>query len=107
MIPKSIKQTAQTELAVEWSDGHRGKHTLQSLRRYCPCAACKTEAERNETAELLPVLTPGKNELRSVEPIGSYAVQLRWGDGHSTGIYTYDYLRQLCECDSCRAITGE
>jgi DUF971 family protein len=107
MIPKSIKQTTPTELVIEWDDGHKGRYTLQSLRLYCPCAACKSEAERRETSDLLPILTAGKNELRSVQPIGSYAVQLRWADGHSTGIYTYDYLRQLCECDGCRAMSGE
>ena len=90
---------------MEWSDGHTGRHTLQSLRRSCPCAACKTE--REEQDDLLPILTTGKNTLRSVEPIGRYALQLRWADGHSTGIYTYSYLRQLCECDSCHAATRE
>ncbi len=56
---------------------------------------------------MLPVIKPGQYELRSVQPVGNYALQMKWGDGHQTGIYTYDYLRQICECSECSKITGE
>jgi DUF971 family protein len=107
MIPTKIKQPSTTELSIEWNDGHKGIHTHQVLRRYCPCASCKLELEEREATALLPILTPGKNELKSIETVGNYALQLRWADGHSTGIYTYDYLRQLCECDRCKKINAE
>jgi DUF971 family protein len=108
MIPTSIKRSAAAELAVEWDDGHRGRHTLQALRRYCPCASCQTEsAEHDRSAGILPILTPGKNELQSIVPVGSYAVQLTWKDGHGTGIYTFDYLRGLCECGECLRLGSE
>lgn len=107
MAPKKISRATPQELAIEWDDGHRGRHTLQTLRRYCPCAACAIEAEKNEANALFPILVPGKNELVSIDSVGAYALQFRWGDGHATGIYTYDYLRQICECPDCRKVAGE
>ncbi len=107
MTPKSIRRNGPTSLVIEWDDGHRSEHTLSVLRTYCPCAACKTDAEEHESSNLLPVLKPGKNELQSITPVGSYALQFSWKDGHQTGIYTYEYLRQLCECDQCRKLSSE
>ncbi len=107
MTPKSIHRSGPTSISIDWSDGHRSLHTLSVLRRYCPCASCKTEGEHRESSPLLPVLTPGMNELSTIVPVGSYALQFIWKDGHQTGIYTYEYLRQLCECEQCRNLTGE
>jgi DUF971 family protein len=48
--------------------------------------------------QILPVVQPqrpGKYDLKSIAPVGSYAIQLSWGDGHATGLYSWDYLRQL------------
>ena len=107
MTPKKISRTTPQELAIEWDDGHRGRHTLQTLRRYCPCAACAVDAGKREEGTLFPILVSGMNELVSIESVGAYALQLRWKDGHATGIYTYDYLREICECPDCRRTTGE
>ncbi len=107
MSPRKIKRTTPGELTVEWDDGHQGRHTMTSLRKYCPCASCKTESEGEGHAELLPILTPGQYDLEGVELVGSYAVQLIWRDGHRTGIYTFDYLRQICECPECKKTAGE
>ena len=107
MTPKKITQATPGELSIEWSDAHKGKHKMSTLRKYCPCAGCKSEIEKNEGMIMLPVLIPGQYELRSVQPVGNYALQMKWGDGHQTGIYTYDYLRQICEGSECAKITGE
>ncbi|MBI1807726.1 MAG: DUF971 domain-containing protein [Ignavibacteria bacterium] len=107
MTPRKIKKTSLTEVRIEWDDGHKGLHTLQTLRQYCPCASCKMEIEANERSVMLPILKPGQYELRSIDTVGNYAVQLTWVDGHRTGIYTFDYLRQLCECDECKRTTAE
>ncbi len=101
MIPVKVRQVSPTELRIEWDDGHVGRYTMQTLRDNCPCASCRIEREEAEGTMTLPVLTPGKYDLRGVEPVGSYALQISWGDGHRTGIYTYEYLRQLCECENC------
>ena len=101
MTPTKIKRISPTELTVEWDDGHHGRHTVQSLRTACPCASCNAEREAQAGLSSLPVITPGKFELRSIQLVGSYAVQLSWVDGHSTGIYSFEFLRQLCECGEC------
>ena len=48
-----------------------------------------------------PDLTTDSYRLSGLKEVGHYAWQLLWADGHSTGIYTYDYLRRLCDCDIC------
>jgi DUF971 family protein len=42
-------------------------------------------------------------KMLRVEPVGAYAIRIDWSDGHNTGIYTFDHLRSLCQCDACRA----
>ena len=107
MNPTKISTGEPGELLIQWNDGHAGRHALRTLRKYCPCSACKQAMEQGEEQTLLPILTPGQNELASVEPIGNYALQMQWKDGHKTGIYTFDYLRQICECSECLKTTGE
>ena len=107
MTPRKVKKTISTELSIEWDDTHCGRHTLRTLRQYCPCALCKTEAESSEGPVTLPILKRGQYELKGIQTVGSYALQFNWGDGHNTGIYTYDYLRQICECEECMKTTGE
>jgi len=43
----------------------------------------------------LPIAVPGKYELLRLTPVGNYAVAAVWGDGHDTGIYSWDYLLGL------------
>lgn len=105
--PLIIKQAEHHSLLIEWDDHHKGRHLLQTLRKYCPCASCKSDREANEGMIMLPVLASGQNELSSIEKVGSYALQFVWADGHKTGIYTFEYLRHMCECDECRRVTAE
>jgi DUF971 family protein len=103
-----IKQTSPTELFVKWDDGHESVYILESLREECPCASCKGETIllHSYTPVKLPVMTPGKYELTNVQQVGNYAIQLFWGDGHQTGIYSWEYLRRLCQCDECKKERG-
>jgi DUF971 family protein len=61
------------------------------LRGYCPCAGCQGHAGT------IRFLSGGNLELREIEQVGNYALGLTWGDGHASGIYTFRYLRSLCE----------
>ena len=70
--------------------------TIQQLRDECPCAECKGETILMH--QFLPVLKPklpGHYDVKSIVPVGSYAVQITWGDGHATGLYSWEYLRTL------------
>ena len=84
------------ELALAWEDGEETYLTFENLRKACPCAAC--QGEPDVTGK---VLIPKKNhteksfDLLRYEIVGGYALQLFWADGHSTGIYSYEYLRGL------------
>jgi len=101
----SIKRQSETELAVQWDDGHVSLFTFQLLRDECPCANCKGEVILGKVYRpiSLPVFTPGMYELVSLTPTGQYGVTAKWKDGHDTGIYSWEYLRAICPCEACSA----
>ncbi len=84
------------ELALSFHDGREIYLPLAMLRRSCPCAACQGEPDALGRV-VKPHVEYGANafELRRFETVGGYALQLFWGDGHSTGIYSYPYLAKL------------
>lgn len=96
MRPADI-QTVGTELAIKWEDGSEGYIRLEKLRRHCPCAGCKGEVD------ILGNLYKGPDkplaaqafQVRRIASVGGYAIQPIWGDGHSSGLYSFDYLRRL------------
>ncbi len=87
-----------SELALSFADGYEAYLPLPLLRRSCPCAACQGEPDALGRV-LRPTVEhgPGAYELMKFETVGGYAIQLFWGDGHSTGIYSYSYLQKLAE----------
>ena len=84
------------EIAIAWNDGKESYVALQLLRQSCPCAACCGEPDAMGNV-LRPEVhhTPASFELRGWQLVGGYALQPAWGDGHSTGLYTFPYLRKL------------
>jgi DUF971 family protein len=94
--PVSLKADGPDRLVIEWSDGHRDVFSWAFLRQHCPCAVCRAEAEKPKP--LLPVLKVEETEPprpTAMEPVGRYAYQISWRDGHSSGIYSFDYLLEL------------
>jgi DUF971 family protein len=93
--PVNIQQIGD-ELAIAWNDGTESFLKLELLRRACPCAACGGEPD-----VLGNVLRPHVRythesfELVGFDLVGGYALQPRWADRHSTGIYSFTYLRRL------------
>lgn len=83
----------QRKLRIEWSDGHHSEYDWRELRGWCPCALCQGHAGERRFVEGAP------DDLEGIDLVGNYALNLRW-PGHTTGIYTYEYLRELCPC--CR-----
>jgi DUF971 family protein len=102
MIALKIKLASPNDLSLEWDDGHISIISLHTLRDRCPCAGCQGELvllkryKPEEQAHL-----PGRYNLMGIQQVGHYAIQISWGDGHSTGIYTWEYLRGICECPVC------
>jgi DUF971 family protein len=90
-------QQIGTELAMKWDDGSESFISLETLRRACPCAGCMGErdimGQLHKGAER--PLSPRSFQLVRVELVGGYGVQPHWADGHSSGIFSFDFLRQL------------
>ena len=84
------------ELALSFADGFEAYLPLPMLRRACPCAVCQGEPDAMGRV-YRPEVKHGHRafELQKFETIGGYAMQFFWGDGHSTGIYSYMYLQKL------------
>ena len=79
------------EREVSFSDGSRFELPYEFLRVYSPSAEVRGHGPGQE------VLQTGKQEvdILSLEPVGSYAVQPHFSDGHGTGIFSWDYLYEL------------
>ena len=95
--PTNIQQIGN-ELAIQWNDGTESYLDLQFLRRACPCAACGGEPDVLGNI-MRPNVSYSDNsfDLSGFEIVGGYALQPQWRDGHSTGIYSFQYLRRLSQ----------
>ncbi len=98
MRPTDI-QTIGDELAIKWNDGVESFIRLEILRRACPCAGCKGETDILGNLYKNPdqPLTPLSVQLLRIANVGGYAIQPVWADGHTTGLYSFDYLRRVAE----------
>jgi DUF971 family protein len=107
--PKEVKVHVKTGAGVDiaWADGHSSHFDFAFLRERCPCATCNDEREKKEShpavnlpASPLPMYKP-KARAQAATQVGNYAIQISFNDGHSTGIFSYAYLRTLCPCEEC------
>jgi DUF971 family protein len=94
--PLDIQQIGQ-ELAIKWDNGEESFISLQKMREECPCAVCKGEVDVMGHLHIGPLskLTQASSILRSYSYVGGYGIKPIWGDGHSSGIYSYDYIRKI------------
>jgi DUF971 family protein len=107
--PASVDISKSAGITVEWKDGHHSEYQLQYLRDRCPCANCGSRGHGQQAQPTIPGALPmfkPRPKIQDVEPIGHYALRLYWSDGHSTGIYSYDYLRSICPCEECKKLTA-
>ena len=100
-------------LEIDWSDGHKSAWSFAWLRDACPCATCNEERGKTnrkpgqpKQTELLPMFTPPARPA-SAHAVGRYALQFNWQDGHSGGIYSWDFLRRVCQCLECKFAATE
>lgn len=95
--PTKISRTENESLQITWNDDSISKITLQDLRDNCPCVHCKGETVL--FSSYIPIKAPfkpaGFYEIDSIEPVGNYAIQITWKDKHNTGIYSWEYLKDL------------
>jgi len=122
--PASVKVHVSSGAGVDitWSDGHASHYEFAYLREQCPCAMCNDERmkraagqenderlkKENPTASappllsspLLPMFKP-KLRASAAHPMGHYALQIDFNDGHTAGIFSFDFLRTICPCEDC------
>jgi DUF971 family protein len=97
-VPTAIRRPQPYLLSIDWSDGFQAMLALRDFRDECPCALCKGENIMGTHYSLgLHVVKPGMYELRSLTAVGNYAISAEWNDGHNTGIYSWDILRDICQ----------
>lgn len=96
MIPGTIEQISGSLISITWNDGKKCLYFAKSLRANCPCAVCKEDKNREGPLKIIKVY-PKNLEILSWKWVGRYAISFSWSDGHDTGIYRFDYLRELCE----------
>jgi DUF971 family protein len=101
VVPKTLGLDLATQtLSIEWHDGHRSGYAAGYLRFVCPCAGCRGHAP----GDVPPPRWEDVKDARitGASQVGGYALQFAFSDGHATGIYAYDRLRDACPCEACR-----
>lgn len=110
--PEHIAISKSKGVKIDWADGHRSEYTNAFLRDECPCASCTgahgTEPQKTNYSAPQPANNPFQMfkpalKMLNVEPVGNYAMRISWNDGHNSGIYSYDRLREICPCADCVA----
>ena len=84
-------------LKISWADGQTSVYPYDGLRAVCPCVMCKGgHANMGGPPNPYTVRDTAATDLQleQIQPMGSYALQLAWSDGHGSGIYTWEFLRQ-------------
>jgi DUF971 family protein len=108
--PEHIAISKSKGIEIDWKDGHHSSYDTEYLRDWCPCASCTgahgTEPRKKTSATGAPdspfQMFKPKLKMVAVEPVGGYAMRIEWSDGHNTGIYSWDHLREVCPCGDCR-----
>jgi DUF971 family protein len=109
VLPRRIHADREARaLDIEWADGHRTRYDFTTLRWMCPCAFCRGEAGQPGWLDASPTLSDAQVTLTDVALVGQYAIAPTWADGHHTGFYTFQRLRDDCPCpeDTARRVTS-
>ena len=104
-----VLKTEGTGVEIDWRDGHKSKWNFAWLRNACPCATCHEERDKTgrpagvakAKPQTLLMMYEGPARPAEVIPVGKYALKFKWIDGHEAGIYSWEYLRRVCQCVEC------
>ncbi len=94
-VPKSLGQDGPDTLVITWNDGEVCRYNVRVLRLSCPCAECVDEWTGEDRLD--PNSVPQTVRPVRIDQVGRYALNIVWSDGHSTGIYTFDSLADMCQ----------
>ena len=115
--PVRLNLKRDEKLEIDWEDGRRSVYPIVYLRSKCPCAGCKITREElaaagastsagaagGDTGEkkkslrlsVLPGNSAAPLSAAGAERVGNYALRIDWSDGHGSGIYSFQYLREI------------
>src|SRR4051812_17335004 len=101
ITPLKLNLKRDEHLEIQWQDGHVCVFPLAYLRKHCPCANCKTfreeQAQKPKTKlTVFSKTSEGPLTATDAELVGGYALRIDWSDQHSSGIYSFSYLREIC-----------
>ncbi len=107
IVPLKVRvdKSGGTGMSIDWRDGAKSSWSFPWLRLACPCATCHEEREatgrepgeaKEQPASLLPMYQAPARPV-DVTPVGKYALRFKWNDGHEAGLYSWDYLRNVCD----------
>ena len=100
-VPLDLKALrGEGVLEITWGPAHVGRYGFVDLRGECGCAGCVDEHTGIRTLDLATI--PRDITITDMQLVGNYAARIHWSDGHSTGLYTWQRLRELCPCVQCR-----
>jgi DUF971 family protein len=99
--PVTVDVDREHGVTLVWPDGHTSRFALPELRANCPCAWCRSRREAGGAAWPAPSGVAEGLRVEGAELVGNWGVQLRWNDGHQTGIYSWALLRSWCRCPRC------
>ncbi len=91
------------ELQIVWADGHHSRFPMEGLRRSCPCVFCQGGHENmGKPVDPAIFLEPSEHDrlITRINQVGNYALQIIWNDGHQTGIYRFERLRNMCPVEN-------
>jgi DUF971 family protein len=102
-VPYAVRRLDDgARVEIQWEEhGHLASYPARDLRLACGCAACREEMTGRGILDASTV--PADIRALDVRLIGGYAVHFAWSDGHSTGIYPWEYLLGICPCPECAA----
>jgi DUF971 family protein len=99
--PLKLDLKKDSHLEITWSDGHTCKYTVSYLRTMCPCAQCRAiredqKAKPRTSLTILPGNFANPLSATGAQLVGNYALRIDWSDDHCSGIYSFQYLREIC-----------
>jgi DUF971 family protein len=97
--PAEIRKKAGQGITIRWADGHASTFGARYLRGRCPCAQCVSETTGQRLVfedHVAPDVA-----IAAARTVGNYALHFDFSDGHTTGIYSFEYLRAICPCEEC------
>ena len=103
-IPLKFGPVGQSQVEIEWNDGVKTSYSARELRYLCPCASCVNEVTGERSIKLEWV--PQNMTAQAFYPVGRYAVQIVWSDGHNTGLYGFENLRVIARSVATKQSDG-